>query len=310
MTPGVRAEGWRIRVWGQVQGVGFRPFIWQLAREMGLRGRVLNDAEGVLIEAAGPGLAVFVAAIRDRAPLLARIDSIDYQEVTLDFPEAFEIAASGAAGAETRVTPDAATCPDCVAEINAPGRRQGYAFTNCTHCGPRFTILQGLPYDRARTTMAAFPICDACRAEYENPGDRRFHAQPVACPDCGPRIWLEPEDGDPIAGAVSCLQSVGILSVKGLGGFHLACDARRACGGGALAGAQAASEQALCADGHAGNDPHALRRVGGGGGAAARSGGADRAVAQTGCGVARGGGTGAGDAGLDAALYPAASPAG
>lgn len=226
MTPGVRAEGWRIRVRGQVQGVGFRPFIWQLAREMGLRGRVLNDAEGVLIEAAGPGLAVFVTAIRDRAPLLARIDSIEYQEVEIDPGVAFEITASGAAGAETRVTPDAATCPDCVAEIRAPGRRHGYAFTNCTHCGPRFTILQGLPYDRARTTMAAFPICDACRAEYENPGDRRFHAQPVACPDCGPRIWLEPEDGDPIAGAVSCLQSVGILSVKGLGGFHLACDAR------------------------------------------------------------------------------------
>jgi hydrogenase maturation protein HypF len=218
-------EGWRIRVRGQVQGVGFRPFIWQLAREMGLRGRVLNDPEGVLIEAAGDDLAGFVAAIAQRAPGLARVDAVTHEGGVFDLPEGFEIAASRGQGAETRVTPDAATCADCVAEIFAPGRRQGYAFTNCTHCGPRFTILQGLPYDRARTTMADLPMCDACRAEYENPTDRRFHAQPVACPECGPRIWLEPGGGDAIAGTVAVLRAGGIVAVKGLGGFHLACDA-------------------------------------------------------------------------------------
>ncbi|WP_210877010.1 carbamoyltransferase HypF [Roseovarius autotrophicus] len=221
-------EGWRIRVRGQVQGVGFRPFIWQLAREMGLRGRVLNDAEGVLIEAAGEGLLAFVAAIPQRAPPLARVDEMRHEAATLDLPEGFEIAASGAAGAETRVTPDAASCAACVEEIFRPGRRQGYAFTNCTHCGPRFTILRGLPYDRARTTMAEFPLCDACHAEYETPADRRFHAQPVACPDCGPRLWLEPGGGDAMAGAVAVLRAGGVLAIKGLGGFHLACDAGNA----------------------------------------------------------------------------------
>ena len=153
-------EGWRIRVRGQVQGVGFRPYIWQLARQMGLRGRVFNDPEGVLIEAAGAQLAAFVAAIPARAPVLARVDAVLHEVAVFDLPEGFEIAPSRGVGAETRVTPDAATCPDCVAEVFAPGRRQGYAFTNCTHCGPRFTLLQGLPYDRARTTMAAFPMCD------------------------------------------------------------------------------------------------------------------------------------------------------
>ncbi len=221
-------KGWRIRVRGQVQGVGFRPYIWQLARSMGLRGRVLNDPEGVLIEAAGEALADFVAAIPSRAPVLARVDAVTHEGAVFDLPEGFEIAESRGVGAETRVTPDAASCPDCVAEVFAPGRRQGYAFTNCTHCGPRFTILQGLPYDRARTTMAAFPMCAACRAEYENPGDRRFHAQPVACPDCGPRIWLEPGAGEAIAGALAVLRSGGIVAVKGLGGFHLACDAGNA----------------------------------------------------------------------------------
>lgn len=218
-------EGWRIRVRGQVQGVGFRPYIWQLARQMGLRGRVFNDPEGVLIEAAGEGLTAFVAAISARAPVLARVDAVLHEVAVFDLPDGFEIAPSRGVGAETRVTPDAASCPDCVAEVFAPGRRQGYAFTNCTHCGPRFTLLQGLPYDRARTTMAAFPMCDACRAEYEDPADRRFHAQPVACPECGPRVWLEPGGGDAVAGAVAVLRAGGSIAVKGLGGFHLACDA-------------------------------------------------------------------------------------
>lgn len=218
-----------IRVRGQVQGVGFRPFIWQLAQEFGLRGRVWNDAEGVAIEAAGPDIASFAAAISHRAPLLARVDAVEIQAYSGDPPAGFEIVASRGQGAETRVTPDAATCPDCAAEIRGSGRRRGYSFTNCTHCGPRFTILNGLPYDRAQTTMAAFPMCSACRAEYENPADRRFHAQPVACPVCGPRLWYETEGkeqtGEPIAHAVACLRNGGIVAVKGLGGFHLACDA-------------------------------------------------------------------------------------
>lgn len=222
-------EAVSIRVRGQVQGVGFRPFIWLLAREMGLRGRVLNDPEGVLIEAAGAGVAAFAAAIPLRAPPLARVDSVTVSPLALDLPEGFEIAPSRGAGAATRVTPDAATCPDCCAEIRGEGRRRGYAFTNCTQCGPRFSILTGLPYDRAQTTMAAFAMCPDCRAEYGDPADRRFHAQPIACPACGPRLWFEAageeRPGDPVGLAVACLRAGGVVAVKGLGGFHLACDA-------------------------------------------------------------------------------------
>lgn len=218
-----------IRVRGQVQGVGFRPFVWQLAQEFGLSGRVLNDPEGVLIEAEGENLDGFVAAISARAPKLARVDSVEVSPFAGVLPTGFAIAPSRGSGSETRVTPDAATCPDCVAEIRGEGRRKGYAFTNCTHCGPRFTILRGLPYDRAKTTMADFAMCDECRAEYENPADRRFHAQPVACPRCGPRLWLEAGGreirGDPVAEAVRRLKAGEIVAVKGLGGFHLACDA-------------------------------------------------------------------------------------
>lgn len=225
-------QAWQIRVRGQVQGVGFRPFVWQLARARGLRGVVLNDAEGVLIRVAG-ALGDFAEALRREAPPLARVEAVEVAAAVFDdLPEGFEIVASGAAGAETRVTPDAATCPDCLAEIRGEGRRRGYAFTNCTHCGPRFTILESLPYDRARTTMAPFAMCPACRAEYEDPADRRFHAQPIACPDCGPRLWLEVGGvelaGDAIALAAARLRAGEILAVKGLGGFHLACDATNA----------------------------------------------------------------------------------
>ena len=221
-----------IRVRGQVQGVGFRPYIWQLAREYALRGRVLNDPEGVLIEAAGAAIAEFIKDIPRRAPALARVDAVELSSFTGELPASFEIAPSRGTGAETRVTPDTAICPACAAEIRSPGRRTSYAFTNCTHCGPRFSILKGLPYDRAQTTMSAFTMCAACRAEYEDPADRRFHAQPIACPDCGPVLWLEAgglvEDGDPIAGAARRLAQGEILAVKGLGGFHLACDAANA----------------------------------------------------------------------------------
>ncbi len=227
------SEARRIRVRGQVQGVGFRPFVWSIARREGLRGRVLNDAEGVLVYAAGPGAALdrLERALATEAPPLARVDAVEPGPwAPEDLAAGFEIAASGPAGAETRIAPDAATCPACLAEIRDPGaRRFGYPFTNCTHCGPRFTIIEGLPYDRAKTTMAPFEMCPACRAEYTDPGDRRFHAQPVACPDCGPRAWLE-RDGVEIAGAAVALAAAAlaageIVAIKGLGGFHLACDA-------------------------------------------------------------------------------------
>ena len=221
-------EGLRIRVRGQVQGVGFRPFVWQLARRFGITGEVLNDPEGVLIHACGGNLGPFVAAIASDAPPLARVDAVETApHVFADAPAMFEIAASRGSGAETRVTPDAATCPDCLADIRGSDpRRAGYAFTNCTHCGPRFTILHGLPYDRARTTMAAFAMCADCAAEYADPADRRFHAQPVACAMCGPRVWIEPAaTGDPIIAAADLLRAGRIVAIKALGGFHLACDA-------------------------------------------------------------------------------------
>ncbi len=227
-------QSWLIRVRGQVQGVGFRPFIWTLARREGLVGHVLNDAEGVLVAVAGSHLALerLEAAISAEAPPLARIDAVEvmHWEAPTPLPKGFDIVASGPLGAETRVTPDAATCPACLDEIRDPGaRRFRYAFTNCTHCGPRFTILTALPYDRAQTTMAPFTMCPECRAEYENPGDQRFHAQPIACPTCGPQLWFEAggevEAGDAIDLAAKALLEGQIVAVKGLGGFHLACDA-------------------------------------------------------------------------------------
>lgn len=214
-----------------MQGVGFRPFVWQLAQEFGLVGQVLNDPEGVLIHAMGARLDQFAAAISLRAPKLARVDAVEVAAWHFDvLPRGFVIAPSQGRGADTRVTPDAATCDACREEIFAAGRRQGYAFTNCTHCGPRFTILHGLPYDRAMTTMAGFAMCPACLAEYENPADRRFHAQPIACPDCGPRLWYEVNGAEVTGAAIdlaaAALRSGKIIAVKGLGGFHLACDAR------------------------------------------------------------------------------------
>ena len=231
-------QGRRIRVRGQVQGVGFRPFVWQLARRMGLRGEVLNDAEGVLIHVAGPELDAFEAALVAEAPPLAVVDAVESAPAVIGDREDFVIGASGGPGAETRVTPDAATCAACAREIREEGeRRYRYPFTNCTHCGPRFTIVTALPYDRANTTMAPFEMCLDCRAEYEDPEDRRFHAQPVACPACGPRVWAEAADGrempgDAVETASAWLRAGRIVAIRGLGGFHLACDALNA---GALA---------------------------------------------------------------------------
>ncbi|MDX2482764.1 MAG: carbamoyltransferase HypF, partial [Pseudodonghicola sp.] len=219
------ARGVEIRVRGQVQGVGFRPFVWRLARDMGLTGDVCNDAQGVLIRLFGDASG-FEARLRAELPPLARIDAVEVCNIS-GAADGFSIGASKGGAARTRVTPDAATCDACVAEVFSPEqRRAGYAFTNCTHCGPRFTIVESLPYDRANTTMAPFKMCAACQAEYETPEDRRFHAQPIACAACGPKIWLEPASGsDPIEAATALLRAGKILAIKGLGGFHLACDA-------------------------------------------------------------------------------------
>ncbi|MDE2562421.1 MAG: carbamoyltransferase HypF [Sphingomonadales bacterium] len=221
-----------IRVRGQVQGVGYRPFVWQLARRLGLRGDVSNDAQGVLIHVAGPDQALgqFVRALAGEAPPLAHVAGVEPAPGAPVAASDFTITESHGGHSRTGITADAATCPACLAEVRDPAeRRNGYAFTNCTHCGPRLTIVEAVPYDRANTSMKAFPMCEACAAEYRDPADRRFHAQPIACPDCGPRLWLEGgNEGDPIAGTARLLRAGKIVAIKGLGGFHLACIARDA----------------------------------------------------------------------------------
>lgn len=227
-----------IRVRGQVQGVGFRPNVWRLARDCVLRGDVCNDSEGVLIRVWGSAAAVdeFVCRLHNEPPPLARIDSIERSSITArDIPSDFSISESVAGEVQTGVAPDAATCPDCLREMRDPqNRRYRYAFTNCTHCGPRLSIVRSIPYDRSNTSMAPFTQCPACQSEYENPADRRFHAQPNACPECGPRLWLEnarheavelPGARDAVDAARSLIEQGSIVAVKGIGGIHLACDA-------------------------------------------------------------------------------------
>lgn len=226
------SNGVQLRIRGRVQGVGFRPFVWQLANQLQLRGDVCNDAQGVLVRLAGDGGA-FTARLHQDCPPLTRIDHVDTQPFTWTrVPDDFSIRHSAAGTMDTQIVPDAATCPACLAEMRDPaGRRYRYPFINCTHCGPRFTIIRAMPYDRPATAMAHFPLCTPCETEYRDPADRRFHAQPVACPDCGP--WLEWRAGDKTAvreaalsAAVEMLKKGGIVAIKGLGGFHLACDAR------------------------------------------------------------------------------------
>ncbi len=227
-----------IRVEGTVQGVGFRPFVHRLARELGLAGFVRNDERGVLIELEGgePALASFKQRLRSEAPPMARLERVVSEPLRPRGEPGFRIEASAAGGpAATRISPDAATCDACLAELRDPGdRRYRYPFINCTDCGPRFSIVTGIPYDRPATTMAGFEMCPACRAEYEDPSDRRFHAQPNACPDCGPRVQLLAADGvevetapgaDPVAAAAAALREGRIVAVKGIGGYHLACRA-------------------------------------------------------------------------------------
>ena len=259
-----------ISVRGVVQGVGFRPFVYRLAREHGLTGWVLNHSGGVEIEVEGPSatLTAFIRDLEAQAPPLACVEDIEVADAPLIDYTAFEIRHSVAEeGRYQLISPDIATCPDCLKELLAPAdRRYRYPFTNCTNCGPRFTIIADIPYDRLLTTMRDFVMCPQCQAEYDDPLNRRFHAQPNACPICGPHVWLVSSDGvDPhpllpfghslplrppsvppnpggevgeggdrgmgegsdgvIAQAARLLQDGAILAIKGLGGFHLACDA-------------------------------------------------------------------------------------
>ena len=235
----------RDRVKGIVQGVGFRPFVYRLAKKYQLNGWVLNAVEGVFIHAEGEAnlLDKFVTELHMNPPSAAKVKEIDLKEVPLEGFGSFDIRFSDDHDAQqtTLVSPDLATCDDCLDELfNPEDRRYRYPFINCTNCGPRFTIIGSLPYDRPATSMKDFPMCPRCAAEYADPLDRRFHAQPDACWDCGPHIsWVnlaqgqeEPQWGDTreasdaiFAEAVKLLLDGGIVAVKGLGGFHLVCDA-------------------------------------------------------------------------------------
>lgn len=228
-------EGRRIVVQGIVQGVGVRPWVYRLAHEAGVTGRVRNDNDGVTIDAFGPqgALEGFEARLRADSPPAAHIRRIASAPAPVEDLPAFEIVASGAGGTRrVSIPPDLATCPECLAEIADPhDRRYRYPFTNCTNCGPRFTIAEAVPYDRPATTMAAFAMCPVCQEEYDTPRDRRFHAQPNACPACGPRLRAVTGEGAPVAcddvirRAADEIHAGRIVGLKGIGGFHLACDA-------------------------------------------------------------------------------------
>ncbi|GAB4506453.1 MAG: carbamoyltransferase HypF [Anaerolineales bacterium] len=234
----------RFKVTGVVQGVGFRPFVYGLATGLGLRGWVINTSSGVVIEVEGPpdALDAFARDLVAKAPPVARIETVQREEIPPNGWERFEIRESRTEAGYVLISPDIATCPECLRELFDPNdRRYRYPFINCTNCGPRFTIIADVPYDRPLTTMAAFQMCPECQAEYDDPLNRRFHAQPNACPVCGPRVWLVPASaqdaealtppaGDPanaevLAEAARLLRGGAILAIKGLGGFHLACDA-------------------------------------------------------------------------------------
>jgi hydrogenase maturation protein HypF len=210
----------RIRITGTVQGVGFRPFVHRLATRHGLSGFVLNDGAGVLLEVEGRSLEPFVAALRQDHPSLARIDGFDVEARPAQGTDGFGIRASDAGVASTRIVPDAATCDECLADLFDPASRfHLYPFVTCTNCGPRFTIARRLPYDRATTAMAAFPLCPACARDYGDPANRRFHAESIACPACGPHL------SHAVSDIARTIRAGGIVAVKGIGGFHLLCDA-------------------------------------------------------------------------------------
>jgi hydrogenase maturation protein HypF len=228
-----------IRVRGRVQGVGFRPTVWRIARDLGLSGEVFNDADGVLVRVGGSetSVASFIERVEREPPPLGRIDRIETRTFRGPLPLQFRIAKSVGGAAHTEIAPDAAICGACVAEIKNPfARRFRYAFTNCTHCGPRLSIVKGIPFVRAETTMAPFAMCESCGMEYRDPTDRRFHAEAIACPTCGPKATLIRLDGslasvgqhslrDGIDAVCSLIQTGEIVAIKGLGGYQLTCDA-------------------------------------------------------------------------------------
>ena len=230
-----------MRVKGTVQGVGFRPMVYQLAQAHNLRGEVYNDSAGVIIRVAGQPrqIETFLAQLQPSAPPLAKIETIERRSVaSISISQtSFEITPSRTGHSRTQISPDAATCPQCLADSLDPfGRFYRYPFTNCTHCGPRLSIIRAIPYDRDNTSMAMFPMCPTCQQEYDDPVNRRFHAQPVACYHCGPRAWLERADGKPVVADMfsmlddvdavcTLLQRGEIVAIKGIGGIHLACDA-------------------------------------------------------------------------------------
>ncbi|HEV2175564.1 MAG TPA: carbamoyltransferase HypF, partial [Nitrospira sp.] len=228
----------QVEVSGIVQGVGFRPYIYRLATERQLVGTISNTSAGVVIEVQGPAATVddFISRLSQEAPPLSRITEIKTRDLPLNGDHEFRIVASrGEEPVRTLISPDVATCDDCLSEMFDPAdRRYRYPFTNCTNCGPRFTITHSIPYDRPFTSMAPFKMCSACQAEYDNPANRRFHAQPNACWDCGPQLEFWDNNGtvidsvDPIAASIQALREGKIIAVKGLGGFHLAADATNA----------------------------------------------------------------------------------
>jgi hydrogenase maturation protein HypF len=237
-APVTQAVRRRVTVRGTVQGVGFRPFVHRLATDLALAGFVSNTAGGVLIEVEGPpdGVSLFCDRLATQPPPLAAVIGVGIEDLPVTGADgAFTIRSTDRSPGRTLLPPDTATCADCLRELADPAdRRHRHPFVTCTHCGPRFTIATGMPYDRAVTTMSGFPMCPACAREYGDPADRRFHAQPVACPGCGPRLRLVPgagsgvgpaRDADALASARALLAAGKIVAVKGLGGYHLACDA-------------------------------------------------------------------------------------
>ena len=226
----------RLHVTGIVQGVGFRPFVRRLAMQRDLSGWVRNTSDGVCILIPDSAADLFQQQLIAEHPRLARIDCIVLENCDDELSYPFEIRASSTGVVTTGVAPDAAICADCIPELIDPtDRRFGYPFLNCTYCGPRFSIVHGIPYDRSNTTMNAFELCSACESEYSDVIDRRYHAPPVACPDCGPQIWFEDKPGSnkqdshvctgdsALQQAIELLQSGGVLALRGIGGFHLAC---------------------------------------------------------------------------------------
>ena len=234
---GVRPARLRVVIRGATQGVGFRPFIYRLATELGLAGWVNNSSQGVFIEVEGRQgeLKSFLLRIEREKPPRSFIQSLESSYLDPKGFTGFEIRKSDSAGEKNAVVlPDIAVCSDCLSDISDPNnRRYRYPFTNCTNCGPRFSVIESLPYDRANTTMKKFVMCAECAEEYENPLDRRFHAQPNACPQCGPHLELWNGEGKPLAlrdqsllAAAEAIRAGAIVAIKGLGGFHLVVDAR------------------------------------------------------------------------------------